>query len=338
MVGLESSSSTMYTVVEDEEAKPRCRMSFGAAKSDSRKQQNPGKLEEPVVSDENGNPNAMVMVTTTITKTDKLTIDPPRADNDELNSIVTHDLWSDECQDVAMAMQSLRKLVDRCSNSINYDENRKMAFRRGGHLAIVQAMIRNSSTFEIQRDGCLVLMRISLCGLDNARRDIIEIGAIKCCRRAMEQFPEQSSVQTAGCKLIRNLWITPDVRRSVVAGGGLTIVLNAMDKLKKDRNVQNNGCKALFALLCDESTWAKKMVDAGCIEVVIAAMENCPHDTAIQVYGCKFLLALAQINKDYCGRIIQAKGLVAIVEAKRNHQDDERVLSEVRNAVKAIGI
>jgi hypothetical protein len=326
----------MYTVIEDEEAKPFRRLSFASVKGESRKQKHStaGGLEDQIVSDENGNPNAM------ITKADKTTTTTThsRTDNDKINSIVTHDLWSDEYQDVAMAMHSLRKLVDRCSN-LNYDENRKTAFRRGGHLAIVQAMIRNASSFAIQCDGCLVLMRISLCGLDDARRDIIEIGGIKCCRRALEQFPEKSSVQTAGCKLIRNLWITPDVRRSVVTGGGLTIVLNAMDKLKTDRNVQNNGCKALFALLCDESTWAKKAVDAGCIEVVIAAMENCPHDADLQVYGCKFLIALAQISQDYCcGRIIDAKGLVAVVEAKRIHPEDERVLSEVRRAVQAIGI
>lgn len=326
----------------------------------------------------------------------------PQSDNDKINDIVTQQLWSESSEQVARSMNTLYRMLDR-HHTNNYEENRQTAFRRGGHLAIVQAMIRNNNSsnanndnahkfhHQIQRDGCLALMRISLCGLNGARQDIVEIGAVKCCRRAVlagdhnksnnnqqQQLLQQQhpSLHTAAIKLIRNLWIAPAVRRAVIHEGGLTIVLHAMDQHKHHADVQRCGCQALFALLCQEhhhenddyhgghSCWAKTVVEAGSIEIVVAAMQACPRDSDLQAYGCKLLFALAEIDKhnhqqsamrnnnkkrrssstggavsgSYRERIVQAKGLVAIVEAKRMYEHDERVMVEVRKAIRAIGI
>jgi hypothetical protein len=274
-----------------------------------------------------------------------------RTDEEEINSIVTTRLSSDNVEDVVDAMNSLAKLLYSKENG-NFAENRKLAFRRGAPITIVQAMSRrknddgaSSSVADIQSNGCLALARISCCKFDNISiaQDIIAVGGLKGCLAAMEQRSDDNNdnkkstnIQSYGCLLIHNLWICKDVRKNVVDEGGLKAVVNAMTDFDQDATVQRSGCFALKALLWEEHTWAEAVINAGCAGLVITAMNNHANDPELQVHGCEFLSRISKVSEDYRNMILKDKCLVPIVEALRIHNDNNKVKVAAQHAMKTV--
>jgi hypothetical protein len=205
---------------------------------------------------------------------DNATALPPLTDKEKINLIVTNRLWSDNVETVVYAMLSLTELVAETTDSVNHDENRKIAFRRGAPLAVVKAMKRHEASRDMQDVGCLVLAGVST--VDDTQVDIIETGGLEVCLSAMDRHANDAGVQRSGCSLIGNLWWNSGVRQTVVDGGGLTKVLLALNTYKHHAHVQQCGCYALASLGHESFAGGQMVVDAGGID--ITAMENHPHE------------------------------------------------------------
>jgi hypothetical protein len=256
---------------------------------------------------------------------------PPHTDEDVISLIVEDRLWFDDSALVAEALDSLNKLVYSNTNDA-FEDNRKAAVLQGVPLAIVQAMRQNEDSLEVQSCACKVLTNIALCKLDHARRDIIESGGVKACIRALARFRASPCMQLAGCNMIGNLWLSPDVRKAVADAEALTAVFNAMNDHKSSLCIQRKGCYALVALLRGESSWAEAAVNIGCLDAVIDAIGKHRYDAEVQQHGFQFLCALAKSHDDYRNRIIDAKGLIAVAEAQRIHKDNTAVVRAAENA------
>lgn len=282
---------------------------------------------------------------------------------------------------VSKTMGLLRVLLSSNSSSNNKDtsnNNRKTAFRRGAHVAVVYAMRRNNNNngannnnnWQIQNDGCGILVSLCRYKLDNFKRDVIAVGGLAACLEAMDEHDTDHHVQAIGCCLIANLWCSSsrsstsslDVPKKVMNQGGLAAVIRAMENHEENAQVQYRACRALFVLLRNESSppttipgccWARAVVDVGSIGLVIAAMNNHADNAKIQIIACDFLSSLAKKKKkkqgnnndgdeeedeDYYYRnlIVDAKGLGPIVEARRIHKDNAQVKLAARNALKVI--
>jgi hypothetical protein len=184
-----------------------------------------------------------------------------------INCIITKRLMlSKDEEDVIEAMNSLAEMM-RCQND-NYAENRKIAFRRGAHLAVVFAMRQNENSDDLQGYGLDVLTQFSCCKIESTsiKPDILAVGGLKCCISAMGRHSNNANVQESGCRLINNLWnylTSTELRKKVVGQGGIKAVVNAMDNLERNGAVQRIGCKALYSLLRQDSSWSTAVVDAG---------------------------------------------------------------------------
>jgi hypothetical protein len=205
---------------------------------------------------------------------------------------------------------------DNANSSI--DQNRKMALRRGAHVAVVYAMRRNLRNWPIQNDGLGIFVSLCRCKLDSSasssvtKHDIIAVGGLDCCLDAMREHFDVHHVQAIGCCLLANFWccrnsschsLDMQKKAAIDKQGGLSAVIRAMEHHEFDVQVQYRACRALFVLLRkDEScstttTIARAVVDVGSIHLVVAAMNNHPDDATIQICACDFLTALAKKKK-----------------------------------------
>jgi hypothetical protein len=254
----------------------------------------------------------------------------PQLDEDEITSIVTKRLWSNDMVEI---FEPLKKLAQLLANT---DNNRVIAFRRGAVMASVQTMYRYEACAAIQCDELDALVGLSCCVITYFQWDIIQGRGIECCIWSMGKHKDQPTVQASGCLVIANLFLSPSLRKSIVDDEGLKLVVYAMGNNQDDATVQQNGCRAFANLLLIESSWAKAAADYGGIRRVMSAMNNHPFHAEIQKNGCYFLAHLSSAHQEYRSKVIEANGAASIAEALRIHIGNEQVMSAVRQALTAM--
>ncbi|GAX18279.1 hypothetical protein FisN_20Lh042 [Fistulifera solaris] len=199
-------------------------------------------------------------------------------DEKKILKLITDGLWSHDpkvIEDVLNKLSNLMFTVDEELKTFRRDA----IFQSGGHLAIVQAMRRNSKHKGIATQGCRALAN-STWETSDFMTAIAAVGGIGVILECMEQFPHDELVQICAVCALRNLSSMKRIASIILERDGLKTVLTAMQTFKTNSNIQECCCWTIAHLCLDKDN--KSYIEKGkCLQWIGAAVDNHPNETDV---------------------------------------------------------
>ncbi|GAX23839.1 hypothetical protein FisN_20Hh042 [Fistulifera solaris] len=199
-------------------------------------------------------------------------------DEKKILKLITDGLWSHDpnvIEDVLNKLSNLMFTVDEELKTFRRDA----IFQSGGHLAIVQAMRRNSKHKGIATQGCRALAN-STWETSDFMTAIAAVGGIGVILECMEQFPHDELVQICAVCALRNLSSMKRIASIILERDGLKTVLTAMQTFQMNSNIQECCCWTIAHLCLDKDN--KSYIEKGkCLQWIGAAVDNHPNETDV---------------------------------------------------------
>lgn len=279
--GIHLSSSDMSSTRSRDES---------VASRDARSSRSRSKSRSRLISAPSALSESSSMTSRVTSKLNKLaasmrTRDSPKAskrdhlqDEKKILKLITDGLWSHDpkvIEDVLNKLSNLMFTVDEELKTFRRDA----IFQSGGHLAIVQAMRRNTKHKGIATQGCRALAN-STWETSDFMTAIAAVGGIGVILECMEQFPQDELVQICAACALRNLSSMKRIASIILERDGLKVVLSAMKTFQANSNIQECCCWTIAHLCLDKEN--KSYIEKGkCLQWIGAAVDNHPNETDV---------------------------------------------------------
>mmetsp|Transcript_84538 Transcript_84538/g.185616 ORF Transcript_84538/g.185616 Transcript_84538/m.185616 type:complete len:781 (+) Transcript_84538:229-2571(+) len=237
---------------------------------------------------------------------------------------------TDELLDVQASQASERELEAASQKLLSAlaaaDGNITEATRRHALKAVEQVMRDNVANPKLQETFCWC--EASLCKdapgdlPDSAASMAVSLGAVAAIVAAMQQHPDDMSVQKAAIQAVRMLVFCEDGRNMICKWSGPKLIMATMRSHMNDVDLQESACIALGNISLAEG--AVTHLDGEILETVIAVMKKHPLEEGVQSAGITALYNIDyQLSDDALFNSLGVRRVVQQAIINHQHLEDE---------------
>jgi len=198
---------------------------------------------------------------------------------------------------------------------------------------VAAAMAAFPAEQEVQSFGVAVLHNLAVAGKVPAAEVATTEGALAALVKALETLPENTAIQTQGCKALSIMSEESEMIQATIRDvGAIQAVLHTMDMFENSAPLQQTGIEFLRNMSRKSDKAQLLIGELSGIEAICKAMSIFGSEEGLLTAGCAAFRFLA-FNRDNRTKIGDAGGITAIVEALKTLQSVPQRVESVFKAM-----
>ena len=153
---------------------------------------------------------------------------------------------------------------------------------------IIDMMVENRSSGEVQEAGCLKLAKLTV-NDDAENKAVVAKGGIEAVVKAMGAHALRGTLQEIGCLMLWMFAMLDENQAVVAAKGGIEAVVGAMRAHGSIADLQFKACLTLLSIAWSDPKLQSQVCSAGAIPLVEKALRAFPSEAKLQQNGKQLL-------------------------------------------------